>query len=319
MSTAPLRRASARRAAATALAAATAALLIAPARPARAAPCCISATSFGVGRLLIWEDFAVGVQLGHTRYLGAYDASGVLRLNPAGYREGLSQLQPWAIVRVNKRIQVEGWVPVLLNDRTSGGARQVAGGLGDVGAAGRFEFIGIGEVLGFPSLAVTLGAAAPTGRRVEQTSPPLFAGTTGRGVWAGSIAVESEYARMPWFVRLDAGASFSLPFTRPDTGQRQLYGPVGRVGLSAGREVVRDVAVLALAVTSEIEGSARLDGAVVPASVAYTLSLGASLSWRVGDHWTLVGGLNNSVWPSHFAKNRDAQLGLTLGARYGHF
>jgi hypothetical protein len=314
-----LRRASLRRAAATALAAAALALALAPARLARAAPCCISATSFGVGRLLIWEDFAVGVQLGHTRYLGEYDASGALRLHPAGYHEGLSQLQPWAIVRVNKRVQVEGWVPLLLNDRTSDGTRQIAGGLGDVGAAGRFELIGIGEVLGFPSLAVTLGATAPTGRRVEQTSPPLFAGTTGRGAWAGSIAVESEYARMPWFMRLDAGASFSLPFTRPDTGQRQLYGPVGRVGLSAGREIVRDVAVLALAATSEIEGSTRLDGAVAPSSVAYSLSLAASLSWRVGDHWTLVGGLNNSVWPSHFAKNRDAQIGLTFGARYGHF
>ena len=319
MSTSTHRRTRWRRAAATALAAAASALAIAHAQPAHAAPCCISATSFGVGRLLIWEDFAVGVQLGHSRYLGEYDASGVLRLNPARYHEGLSQIQPWAIVRASKRIQVEGWVPLLLNDRTSDGTRQVAGGLGDVSAAGRFEFVGVGEVLGFPSFAVTLGATAPTVRRVEQTSPPLFAGTTGRGAWAGSIAIESEYARMPWFVRLDAGASFSLPFTRPDTGQRQLYGPVVRVGLSAGREVVRDVAVIAVAAQSEIEGNTRLDGAVVPGSVAYSLSVAASLSWRVGDHWTLVGGLNNSVWPSHLAKNRDAQIGFTFGARYGHF
>jgi hypothetical protein len=153
------------------------------ARTAEAAACCSSAASGGVGRLLIWEDFAVGLQLGHARSLGQADASGALRWNPAGFSDGLTQAMPWAIVRLHERVQVQGWAPVVLNDRTSDGTRQLAWGFGDVGGAARFELLSIGEYLGLPSLAITTGFVAPTGRRVEQTRPPLFAGTTGRGAW----------------------------------------------------------------------------------------------------------------------------------------
>jgi len=218
---------------------------------AHAAACCISATSFGVGRLLIWEDFAGGVQLGHARTLGQWDANETLHWNPDGYSEGISQVQPWAIVRLHQLVQLQAWVPVLINDRWSSSVHQIAGGLGDIGAAVRFEVLSIGALRGFPSFAATVGGIAPTGRRVEQTSPPLFAGTTGRGTWGGSLAIESEYAFFPWFVRLDASVSGFLTFRRPDTAQRQQYGPLGRVGLSTGREIVPGKLVAALAALGE--------------------------------------------------------------------
>jgi hypothetical protein len=286
---------------------------------AQAAACCISATSFGVGRLLIWEDFASGVQLGHARTLGQWDASETLRWNPDQYSEGISQVQPWAIVRLHQRVQLQAWAPVLVNDRWSGSVHQVAGGLGDIGAAVRFEFLSIGALRGFPSFAATVGGIAPTGRRVEQTSPPLFAGTTGRGAWGGSLAIESEYAFFPWFVRLDASGSEFLTFRRPDTGQRQQYGPLVRVGLSTGREVVPGKLVAALAALGEWEGRVRQDGSTVPESQSHLYSLAASLSWRFDPHWTLVGTVANSVWPQGFGMNQDARVGFTLGGRYGHF
>ena len=312
----PAARHALRRGSAAALAGALALL---SARAAQAAACCISATSFGVGRLLIWEDAAAGLSVGHSRSLGQYDAGGRLRWNPSGYREGLTNLTAWGIVRVHKRVQVQAWVPVVLNDRASGDERQFAGGLGDVGLGARFEYLGIGELRRVPSFAVTLSVAAPTGRRVEQTSPPLFAGATGRGAWTGSVAVEAEYAFAPWFLRLDAGLSMFLPFTRSDTGQSQLYGPMFRASLSAGREVVPDLVVVALALSEEVEAPLRLDGAVVEGSLAHTPSVAASVSWRADPHVTLVATLNNGIFPSGFAANRDARLGFTLGVRYGHF
>ena len=286
---------------------------------ARAAACCISATSFGVGRLLIWEDFATGIQVGHARTLGQWDANQPPHWNPDQYSEGISQVQPWAIVRLHQRVQLQAWVPVLVNDRWSGSTHQVSGGLGDIGAAVRFELLSIGALRGFPSLAATVGGIAPTGRRVEQTSPPLFAGTTGRGAWGGSLAIESEYAFFPWFVRLDASGSGFLAFRRPDTGQSQQYGPLVRVGLSSGREIVHGKLVAALAALGEWESRLQLDGATVPGSDSYLFSLAASLSWRFDPHWTLVGTLANSVWPQGFAMNQDARVGFTLGGRYGHF
>jgi len=183
----------------------------------------------------------------------------------------------------------------------------------------RVEIISIGQFSGIPALALTAGMLAPSGRRVEQTGLPLFAGATGRGAWAGSLALEAEYAFLPWFVRLQAGVTLSAPFRRQDTAQSQQYGPAVQATLSTGRELVPDVLVLALAFGGEWENSIRLDGATVPRSKAYSLPLALSLAWRVRPHWTLTGSLVSTLWPNGGGMNRDGRIGLTLGARYGHF
>jgi hypothetical protein len=283
------------------------------------APCCMSATSFGVGRLLLWEDFAIGLQLSHARVFGEWTHDGHLRKNPSGYYEGVSSALPWGILRLHERIELQGWVPIIVNDRWSQQAQQTAGGLGDIGAASRFQLLAIGEYVGIPSLAVTLGGLAPTGRRVEQTSAPLFAGATGRGTWSGSVAIETEYAHLPWFVRFDAALAAFAPFTRRDTGQHQQYGRLVTAGFSAGREMLADRLVLALAALGEWQRSLELDDRRVPRSRAHLYTLAASLSWRSSPHLTWIGILSNSIWPDGLGSNRDARFAVNLGARYGYF
>jgi hypothetical protein len=288
-------------------------------RAGEAAACCMSATSFGVGRLMIWEDWAMGVRLGHARSLGQWTGEGDLRTNPAGYGAGITTVEPWAILRLHERVQLQAWAPILLEDRESEAASQVAGGLGDVGAAVRLEVISIGQYAGLPSLAVTLGGVAPTGQRVEETAPPLFAGTTGRGAWGAALALESEYAVLPWFVQLDAGAAWSFPFTRDDTGATQQYGPGLQIALSGGRELVPGVLVAAVAVSAEWEAPVEIDGEPVPGSDARSLALAGSLSWTLSPHWTLVTTFTTSTWPFDAGANRDARAGLIVGIRHGHF
>ncbi len=226
-------------------------LLAAAALPdrSRAAACCASATSFGIGRLRVWEDWAAGVQLGHARSLGQWDSQGTLRWNGSQFSDGITTAQAWAIVRLQDRVQLQGWLPVVVEDRHTVTESQIAGGPGDAGAAVRVEILKTGEHEWLPSFAVTAGALAPTGKRVEETSPPLFAGTTGRGAWGGSFAIEAEYVLLPWYLRLDAGTTAYLPFRRPDTGEREQYGPVFQATLSTGREIFSDSFVLALALT----------------------------------------------------------------------
>jgi hypothetical protein len=278
----------------------------------------MSATSFGVGRLLVWEDAAVGLQLGEARTMGYWDQQGHLHPD-ADFAEGLALVQPWAIVRLAERVQVQGWVPVMVNDREVGPQSQVAVGLGDVGAAVRYQMLDIGAYAGLPSLSFTLGGVAPTGTRPEQTRPPLFAGATGRGAWGTSLAIESEYARLPWFVRLDAGFTWSLPFRRTDIGVIEQYGPGFQAALSTGNEVVLEKVVAAVALLGEWEAPIKLAGVVAPDSRAYSVSLAGSVSFRVASHWTLTGILTNTWWPSGLGANRDARLGFTAGIRYGFF
>lgn len=300
-------------------------MILAAALPDRsaAAACCTSATSFGIGRLLAWEDWAAGLQLGHARSLGQWDSQGSLRWNGSDFSDGLTTAQAWAIVRLSDRLQLQAWLPVVVEDRhaadASGTRSQIAGGLGDAGAAVRLEILKIGEYQGLPSFAVTAGALAPTGKRVEETSPPLFAGATGRGAWGGSLAIEAEYAFLPWFVRLDAATTAYLPFRRSDTGARQQYGPLFQASLSTGWEVVPDGLVLAVAATGEWEAPISIDGVRIPRSSARSYALATSLAWRFDPRWTLVGIVTNNVWPDGAGMNRDARLGLTLGLRHGHF
>lgn len=288
-------------------------------RQALAAACCLSATSFGVGRLLVWEDFAIGFSLGHARVLGEWDAQGNLHLNPPGYSEGITRTQLWMIVRLHERVQAQAWAPVLVNDRWSNDQHQIAGNIGDVGGAVRVELVPIGAFKNLPSLAMTLGGAFPTGKRVEQTSLPLFAGATGLGAYAGSIGLESEYAFLPWFVRLELGLTGYLPFRRSDTGQREQYGPLIQATLSAGREAFTERIVIAFALHGEWQDHIEFNGNAVPDSRARALSTAVSLSWRANPHWTLLATGSNAVWPSGVGRNRDARAGLDVGVRYGHF
>lgn len=288
-------------------------------RQVRAAACCLSATAFGMGRLLVWEDFAIGLSLGHARVLGEWDAQGNLHLNPPGYSEGITRVQLWTIVRLHERVQAQAWAPVLVNDRWSDDQHQIAGGLGDVGGAVRVELVPIGTFKNLPSLAMTLGGAFPTGKRVEQTSPPLFAGATGLGAYAGSVGLESEYAFLPWFVRLEFGLTGYLPFRRSDTGRREQYGPLIQTTLSAGREAFADRIVVAFALHEEWQDRVEFDKTSVPDSRARALSAGVSLSWRASPHWTLLATGSNSIWPSGVGMNRDARAGFEVGVRYGHF
>jgi hypothetical protein len=301
------------------LAAALLLTLLLLSRQAHAAACCLSATSFGVGRLLVWEDFAIGLSLGHARVLGEWDAQGNLHLNPPGYSEGITRTQLWMIVRLHERVQAQAWAPVLVNDRWSNDQHQIAGNIGDVGGAVRVELVPIGAFRNLPSLAMTLGGAFPTGKRVEQTSPPLFAGATGLGAYSGSIGLEAEYAFLPWFVRLEFGLTAYLPFRRSDTGQREQYGPLVQSTLSAGRQAFTDRIVIAFALHGEWQDRIEFDGTDVPNSRARALSTAVSLSWRANPHWTLLATGSNAVWPSGVGMNRDARVGLDVGVRYGHF
>jgi hypothetical protein len=77
--------------------------------------------------------------------------------------------------------------------------------------------------------------------------------------------------------------------------------------------------VQALALLGEWQAPYRLEGATVPDSSAFSLSLSASASWRVDPHWTLVAVVTNTFWPGGAGMNRDARIGFTVGGRYGYF
>ncbi len=287
--------------------------------PARAAACCISAGVFGVGRLVVWEEFAVGTGVGVGRAQGLWDQKGSFRAYGDAYSELEAVGDLYAIGRLDERFQGFARLPYLYTRRSAGGVSEHGSGFGDLQAGLRFEPVQIGEYEELPAIALTFSVLAPTGTRPEDAVTSFATGTSGRGVWAVGLGVSLEEVRAPWFVRLDAGGSLSRPFVRKDLGAQQAYGPTFQLGLFAGRELLADRWVLALGVSNEWEAPLAIDGTRVADSGARSPALNLSTSWKLGPHWMVQASALATPWLDGLGKNRLGRFGGTVGLRYGYF
>lgn len=287
-------------------------------KEALAAACCTSATVFGAGRLLVWEDAAAGLRLSGGRGLGQWDAPGVWRAYPAGFREHELRLEAWGIVRLARRTQLSLRTPWLGNLRSAGESSAFGHGFGDLQTGIRHELVSLGEYVELPAIAVTVGVLAPLGRRPEDSPLPLAVGATGRGAWELSLGVEIEESWGPWYARLEAGVRAPLAFTRTDLGVSQRFGPGGAVALSGGREVISNL-VLGLMVSHDREARVNVDGAPVEGSAASSTSATAAASWRFHPHWTIQAAVTSAVLVDKLGANRPGLLTTTFGVRHGFF
>lgn len=289
-----------------------------PPLPAQAAACCLSASVFGIGRLAIWESAAFGWMTLGGHDTGRWDKQGTFRAFPNSYRQDEIRSEVWGIARLHERVQVFGRVPWVAGIREADGmGRHIGGGVGDLQAGARWDGLLAGEYKGWPAIALTATAAAPTSTRAEQATDPLGASTTGRGAWVGGLALAIEKAVLPWFVRVDLGATAPLGFERADLHAVQRYGMGWQAGLSGGRELVADRVVLGAQVVLDSEAPYRIDGVEEPDSGTRGLNAGLSLSWRLADVWTVTGSAASDVasgWAS--ARNRTERWSATVGVRY---
>lgn len=289
-------------------------------RLASAAACCLSASVVGVGRLVVWEDAAAGLNLGWARGMGRLGVDGQWIALPAGYSEDELRAELWAIMRLAEPLQLSARVPWILGVRQSGDERYWGTGPGDVQAAMRWEAVSLGEYAGVPGIALAASVLGPTGRRPEAAGDPLGASATGRGAWTGGLGVAAEYSTLPWFLRLDVGGTLSAPFFRADTGKAQQFGPSLQAALSAGRELWPERLVVALALSFEHQAAHRLDGQEVAGSQSTGLSTALSTSLNLTPHWQLLASVqSDAAGRLGLAANRDERWGATLGVRHGFF
>lgn len=290
-----------------------------PAGPAHAAACCVSASVFGIGRLLPWEPAAFGLMSSYAKSTGRYDGEGVYQSFPAGYREAEWRTDVWGMARITEKWQAFGRVPWVVGLRSAEGMGDHSGsGFGDLVLGSRWDALLPGELARVPAIALTATVTTPTSRRAEQAKDLLAADATGRGAWVLGMAVAVEKAWMPWFARVEGGITLPLAFRREDTGESQRYGMGLQAGLSGGVELKPDKLVLALQLVADRESSTLVDGAAQPSTAALGGTASLALSYKLGMAWTLMANAATDALGAMLgAKNRPERWAGTVGLRFG--
>ncbi len=121
-----------------------------------------------IGRLLIWEEWAVGLTNSVAFGVGYWDDGGDWHAYGDSFSEHEWRPMLWSLVRLSERAQAHTKVPALLTHRGTTNVDGRGGGLADLQLGFRYEVVQIGEYLELPSLALTTSVLAPTGRSMDQ-------------------------------------------------------------------------------------------------------------------------------------------------------
>jgi hypothetical protein len=270
--------------------------------------CCAGGSAVTPARLELHEDFLVGTQLHAADVIGSYDVGGSYLGPQAGTSELDFEEDLFAAARILRRGQVALLVPLIETRRAvpplQGGAH-FGGGIGDVNLSGRYDFVGAGESLYIPGIALLAGVTAPTGTSPEQATQPLEVDATGIGAWQinGALALEQTYG--PWLVN----ATGILAVRTPRYGE--MLAPQVTL-LAATAYTMPSDAAIALSVSYAFEGDATAGGAPVPDSAKRLTTVTLSGLYPVTDAWRLLGGLFLEPPLSQFGSNQPASSGLTF-------
>lgn len=269
--------------------------------------CCAGGSAVTPARLEPHEEALVGGQLHAGDVLGSYEADGRYVGNAPGATEFDFEEDLFGAVRVLRRGQVALLVPLVETQRqTQVDGGHFGGGVGDINASVRYDFILGGEYRYVPGVALLGGVTLPTGRAPESASPPLYVDATGIGAWQANVALALEQVYGPCLVNATGIVAKRTARFGETLGTQVTL-------LAAGAYTFDNGAAMALSASYAFEGDATLSGgSSVPDSSRRLTTLTLSLLWPLGDWWRLTGGIYVEPPLSGAGRNETSASGLTL-------
>jgi hypothetical protein len=274
---------------------------------ARAQACCAGGSAVTPARLELHEKALAGIELKAGGALGSYEASGHYVGSPAGDTELDYEQDLFGAVRVLRRGQLALLVPLVETQRQTGrDGGHIGGGLGDINASARYDFVVAGESYYVPGVALLAGITLPTGTAPERATAPLAVDATGIGAWQANVALALEQTYGPWLINATGIAAKRTSRFGQTLGTQVTL-------LAAGAYTFDNDAAVALSASYALEGEAtNADGTSVPESSRRLTTLSLSVLWPMGDVWRLFGGLYVEPPVSGFGSNQSSVSGLTL-------
>jgi hypothetical protein len=279
------------------------------ATPARAfaQACCAGGAVVTPGRLQLHEDALVGLQLKGATLFGSYDPSGRYAASPAGDTEYDFEQDLFGAVRFLRRGQAALLVPLVETRRgTPQDGAHLGGGLGDINASARYDFVVAGESLYVPGIALLAGVTLPTGTPPESATQPLAVDATGIGAFQANVAAALEQTFGTWLVNATGMIAKRTPHGGETLGTQVTL-------LAAGAYTLPNDMAVALSAAYAFEGEAvGSDGASIPGSSRRALTLALTGLVPLTDAWRLLGGFTLNPPIDRVGSNQPASAGLTL-------
>jgi hypothetical protein len=212
------------------------------------------------------EDALVGVQAKAGAVSGSFDAGGHDVASPSGAGELDLEQDVFGAVRVLDRGQVSALVPLVETWRSSLGRSEAGGGIGDINANVRYDFMYAGASRLVPGLAALAGITFPTGTPPDAPGlGPLATGATGVGAYQINLGVAAEQTFGPWLVNLTGlvAVRTSRSIGSGPSAASETLSPQW-TALAAVAYTFDSDAALALSASEVVEGDATIDGQDVP-------------------------------------------------------
>lgn len=274
---------------------------------AQAQACCAGGSAVTPARLELHEQALAGAELRAGGALGSYEANGHYIGSPSGDTELDFEEDLFGAVRVLRRGQLALLVPLVETQRqTRVDGGHVGGGVGDINASARYDFVVAGESHYVPGIALLAGITLPTGVAPESATAPLAVDATGIGAWQANVALALEQTYGPWLVNATGIVAKRTARFGQTLGTQVTL-------LVAGAYTFDNDAAIALSGSYAFEGDAtNSDGTTVPESSKRLTTLSLSVLWPVTDAWRLFGGLYVEPPISGLGSNEPSISGLTL-------
>jgi hypothetical protein len=281
---------------------------------AHAQACCAGSTAVTPARLALHEDALVGADVRATDAYGSFDPTGTFVSTPNGASETDFEEDLFAAVRLFTRGQAALLVPLVETRRTVPGDSEFGGGIGDVNASVRYDFIYAGEARYVPGISVLAGVTFPTGTPPESATKPLATDATGVGAYQGNLGISFEKSIGPWL--LGVTGIVAKRSTRTSQGVTEALASQWTV-LAVAAYTFSSEAAVALSASFTAEGDATIDDELQPDTRRRLVAISASGLYPVSDRLRLQGALTFDPPASQLGINQpSAGIGATVTAVY---
>jgi hypothetical protein len=252
------------------------------------------------------EAALVGVQLRASDVTGSYDTGGHYVGSASGDSEFDLEQDLFGAIRFFRRAQAALLIPVVETRRQEGNLARFGGGIGDVNASARYDFVVAGESRYIPGVALLAGLTLPTGRSPESATALLAVDATGIGAWQVNGALAFEQTFGPWLVN-----ATGMVAKRTERYGQTLGTQVTL--LAAGAYTFENDIALALSASYAFEGDVTdAQGRDVSASSRRLTTLTLSCLWPFDDAWRLLGAFFVEPPVSGVGSNQPSASGVTV-------